>query len=103
MDRANECMRYAQDYFENFGITIQYSEALTVVHEMGHWFGIGDHYGGRTPSTEEKNLPYGESGPYCVDCVYGEYRNDDPTLSTLTLCNGCYAEFMQGVSHFVFQ
>ena len=67
--------------------------AKTVIHEFGHLYGIIDHYGGSTKTTEEMNELYGNY--FSTYCIYGENRNKDETLQDLTICQGCLMTLLE--------
>ena len=64
-----------------------HSELKTILHEIGHWYGVKDHYGGDVDSTDsidpDKNLGYSK------DCIYGENKENENVAGNLILCDGC--------------
>ena len=64
------------------------SERKTLLHEFGHIYGGPDHYGGSTPSTDQRNDEAGET-IFSEYCIYGEERNSASVLTNLTICEGC--------------
>lgn len=61
------------------------SETLTMIHEMGHMFGIIDHYGQDCPSTDTMQDTDSEYSRYCI---YGELK-DNYSVDNITICQGC--------------
>lgn len=61
----------------NDDIDYYYARA-TLVHEIGHLYGVEDHYGNGTTSGENDN------------CIWGDYRNNPSVVSKLSICTNCY-------------
>ena len=68
-------------------------ELSTTIHEIGHLYGIEDHYGGSFSTTEEKNALLPED-KYSIDCTYGEKHVDK------RFCIGCREIIQENVSIF---
>lgn len=66
--------------------TTEISETITAIHEMGHMFGILDHYGDGCPTTDQMN---NTSSGYSRDCLYGEGKDSYTTVSSINICEGC--------------
>ena len=64
------------------------NETLIILHEILHWYGTNDHYGGSAPSSEEAKFLYNHSG-YDRSCIFGEGRFDSTVIQNFTLCDGC--------------
>ena len=67
-------------------LTTETSETITAIHEMGHMFGIVDHYGDNCFSTKQMQ---NEDSGYSEECLYGEDRGDYTTVATIKICKGC--------------
>ena len=70
------------------------SERKTILHEIGHWFHVEDHYGGEGSSTIEMGEGYSEY------CIYGEKREDPGVLDNMTICDGCQSYIKQNASNY---
>lgn len=57
-------------------------EIMTTIHEIGHLFGVKDHYGGEAPDTDEE---LGQAR----NCIYGEDRENSAVLNNMTICSYC--------------
>lgn len=65
-------------------------ETKTLVHEVGHMYGVIDHYDDEEDDDNVKTTNYLNLtvGPwYDDDCIYG--RNKATVASSLTICEGC--------------
>ncbi|MBQ9761756.1 MAG: hypothetical protein IJV82_01615, partial [Oscillospiraceae bacterium] len=79
---------------------------LTTIHEIGHLFGIGDHYGmdmgveneKKMLSTEEKNAM--SDGVYSGYCIYGEDRDKCLEMG-IVLCDGCKRDMALYIEDFL--
>ena len=67
----------------NFGSVL--SERKSILHEIGHWYQVEDHYGAGGKTTEQMGSGYSKY------CIYGEEREDETVLNNMTICDGCYA------------
>lgn len=65
----------------------------TMAHEIGHWFGVTDHYGGDAPSTNEE---LGQS----EYCIWGERRNDLTVYEALKMCSYCESIVKQNANYY---
>ena len=65
----------------NFSSTL--GERKTLLHEILHWYGVEDHYGGTTPSSIDMGVGYSSK------CIFGEEKDTLFVLDNLTLCDGC--------------
>lgn len=55
---------------------------------VGHLYGVRDHYGNGTPSTDSIIEETGNMG-YNEECIYGEDTYDLSVINNLTICDGC--------------
>ena len=64
------------------------SETKTMIHEFNHFYGVPDHYGYDTQTTDEIKESSGNNG-YNEYCIHGEKKEDLAALSNYTICKGC--------------
>lgn len=75
-------------YLEDIG-----SETVTAIHEMGHMFGIKDHYA--KDENDDKNLTTQQAinkfndPSYNELCLYGEGGYGANSLGSVVICQGC--------------
>jgi len=64
-------------------------ELASAVHEFGHLLGAEDHNGsGGYKSTYQKN-GNSSTGPYNMNCIYGENKGAPEVYENITICDGC--------------
>ena len=71
-------------------LTSELSERKTILHEIGHWFGVPDHY----------QAPVDPNGPYSDLCIYGTERENTVVLNNMVICEGCIAQIRANASKF---
>lgn len=67
------------------------SEIASTIHEIGHLYGVIDHYGGLNSyySTYSINQQYPDRG-YNRRCIYGEGKFEDSSVTRdIIICDGC--------------
>ncbi|MBO5882925.1 MAG: RICIN domain-containing protein [Clostridia bacterium] len=67
-------------------------EKKTLVHELGHIYGVIDHYDDVDDDDNVKTTEYLNQtvGPWYDDnCIYGLYKEFNDIKSNLTICEGC--------------
>lgn len=71
------------------------SERKTILHEIGHWYGVLDHYDiGNAPSSVEM-------GPgYDPNCIYGENKDSSDVIDNMKICDGCRKFIEENSSEF---
>lgn len=62
---------------QNDNIDYYYARA-TLVHELGHLYGVADHYDNGTPAGENDN------------CIWGDNRRTHGVASNIRICTTCY-------------
>ena len=91
--------------FSDFGTCLitnfnsKLSERKTFLHEIGHFYGLKDHYGGSVLSTDQMNAEAGET-IYSGSCMYGENRETSSVLTNLTMCEGCQRTIRANMNKF---
>ena len=61
--------------------------AKTVAHEIGHAYGVQDHY----------NVHYGDGRD---DCIWGYNKEDSEVAGNLTMCAACRVQIMMNVNKY---
>ncbi len=69
------CMDYCKKIINNIDY---YYTRKTIIHELGHLYGVADHYGNGTPAGENDN------------CIWGDNRENDNVLKNMSICTTCY-------------
>ena len=68
--------------------TSEAREVQTLIHEVGHLFGVIDHYGLNNPGPETLNIQFGRTD-FSKYCMYGDEKEDLSIINNLTICGGC--------------
>ena len=76
------------NFITNFSSDL--SERKTILHEIGHWYGVPDHYS----ASVDPNSSYSNY------CIYGAQRESPTVLNNLTICEGCQAVIRANASKF---
>lgn len=71
------CMDYDLEDGKDNDIDYYYARA-TIVHELGHLYGVEDHYGNGTPDGEND------------DCIWGDNRKRYEVSKDIKICTTCY-------------
>ena len=77
------------------------SEIATSIHELGHLYGVIDHYGGFNGlnTTQDMQDRYSDRG-YSSRCIYGEDKYDSSVMEDLIICDGCKSWIIENRSRF---
>lgn len=77
-------------------------EIASSIHELGHLYGVIDHYGSFNSSytTEQIDRQYPDRG-YDSRCIYGEDKFEDPSVTRdVVICDGCKSWIIENRSKF---